>query len=1073
MSDGDAVNAAPPPEKHGSQEENAPTSQTVPSSKSAPPEQPGASEEPATTTGALARLGFSRTDRVSRFLSEPALRGLGDGAAEALGATADGDDAVLGLLRLAESAREAGQGALLEEFLAGVGTVGTPGHRLIRLLGVSVALGDVLARHPERLELLREGDDELAVPAAAVREALLEAVGADPSAEVPVAGSGGREERDALRAGYHLRLAQIAAADAVAADPAALQPRVSAAISDLADAALEAASAIARATVEGHEQVRWSVIAMGKTGARELNYISDVDVMHVVAPAQEGCEEEDVITIGAALARELARACSERTAEGSLWQVDANLRPEGKDGPLVRTLDSYRRYYTEWAKSWEFQALLKARAAAGDRELGAAYEEMVEPWVWQASTREGFVEDTRAMRRRVVAHIPRAEVDRNIKLGPGGLRDVEFTVQLLQLVHGRADEQLQGRSTLDSLARLGEGGYISRTHVAEMDEAYRFLRCVEHRLQLHRLRRTQVLPTAASDLRRLSRSMGLGTDEFAGRYQRTRRRVRQLHEEIFYRPLLLTASQLSDGEIALSAEDAQARLAAIGYRDPGRALAHISSLTEGISRRARIQRQLLPAMLEWFADGIDPDLGLLAFRRLSDEIGSAHWYMGLLRDSGLAAKRLTKVLAASRYVGEELERIPEAVRWLARDEQLRPLSREVLGREFLAVITRVDTVEEARDVLRRTRSRELLRIALAHLTDVASAAEVACALTDLAEAVLEAGLLVAYHVVARERKVVGEEAEPLDGVDEVDETTAQELRERRSDPARALGVELAIIAQGSFGAREMGYSSDADVQFIAVDRGAGRDTVEITNAVASQIQKILNAPVARSDMKVSADLRPEGKVGPLTRTAESWIDYLRRDAETWEKQALLRARVVVSSEALGERLTGEMDRHRYPDGGLEEQDRRAITRMKARVESERLPRNADPARHLKLGRGGMTDVEWCTQLLALEHGHEVEGLRTTSTLAQLEAAVAAELLEGREAEELRAAWTLAWQLRRGLFLWKGREGEVLPSDRNDLRALALLIDGEDATASELEDRYLKVTRRSRTLAEQIIFGETC
>ena len=1065
------MNAATPPEEHGSPEQEAPTAPTAPSSEPAPPEQSGASEEPATTTGALARLGFSRTDRVSRFLSEPALRGLGDGAAEALGATADGDDAVLGLLRLAESAREAGQDALLEEFLAGVGTAGTPGHRLIRLLGVSVALGDVLARHPERLELLREGDDELAVPAAAVREALLEAVGADPAAEVPVAGSGGREERDALRAAYHLRLAQIAAADAVAADPAALQPRVSVAISDLADAALEAASAIARATVEGHEQVRWSVIAMGKTGARELNYISDVDVMHVVAPAHEDCDEEDVITIGAALARELARACSERTAEGSLWQVDANLRPEGKDGPLVRTLDSYRRYYTEWAKSWEFQALLKARAAAGDRELGAAYEEMVAPWVWQASTREGFVEDTRAMRRRVVAHIPRAEVDRNIKLGPGGLRDVEFTVQLLQMVHGRADEQLQGRSTLDSLARLGEGGYISRTHVAEMDEAYRFLRCVEHRLQLHRLRRTQVLPTAASDLRRLSRSLGLGPDEFAKRYQRTRRRVRQLHEEIFYRPLLLTASQLSDGEIALSAEDAQARLAAIGYRDPGRALAHISSLTEGISRRARIQRQLLPAMLEWFADGIDPDLGLLAFRRLSDEIGSAHWYMGLLRDSGLAAKRLTRVLAASRYVGEELERIPEAVRWLARDEQLRPLSRDVLGREFLAVITRVDTVEEARDVLRRTRSRELLRIALAHLTDVASAAEVACALTDLAEAVLEAGLLVAYHVVARERKVVGEEAEPLDGVDEVDETTAQELRERRSDPARALGVELAIIAQGSFGAREMGYSSDADVQFIAVDRGAGSDTVEITNAVATQIQKILNAPVARSDMKVSADLRPEGKVGPLTRTAESWIDYLRRDAETWEKQALLRARVVVSSEALGERLTEEMDRHRYPGGGLEEQDRRAITRMKARVESERLPRNADPARHLKLGRGGMTDVEWCTQLLALEHGHEVEGLRTTSTLAQLEAAVAAELLEGREAEELRAAWTLAWQLRRGLFLWKGREGEVLPSDRNDLRALALLIDGEDATAAELEDRYLKVTRRSRTLAEQIIFGE--
>ena len=266
------------------------------------------SAEPPTSTGVLARLGFSRTDRVSRFLAEPALEGLGPGAAEALGATADGDDAVLGLLRLAEAAREAGEDALLEEFLGGIGTPGTPGHRLIRLLGLSVALGDVLARHPHRLDLLREGDDDLAVTAEAVRASLLEAVGADPTAEVPVASSGGREERDALRAAYHLRLAQIAAADACAADPAALQPRVSAAISDLADAALEAASAIARATVEEHEQVRWCVIAMGKTGARELNYISDVDVMHVVAPAHEGCTEEDVITIGAALARELARA---------------------------------------------------------------------------------------------------------------------------------------------------------------------------------------------------------------------------------------------------------------------------------------------------------------------------------------------------------------------------------------------------------------------------------------------------------------------------------------------------------------------------------------------------------------------------------------------------------------------------------------------------------------------------------------------------------------------------------------------------------------------------------------------
>src|SRR5699024_6155082 len=206
---------------------------------------------------------------------------------------------------------------------------------------------------------------------------------------------------------------------------------------------------------------------------------------------------------------------------------------------------------------------------------------------------------------------------------------------------------------------------------------------------------------------------------------------------------------------------------------------------------------------------------------------------------------------------------------------------------------------------------------------------------------------------------------------------------------------------------------------------------------------------ARSDMRVSADLRPEGKVGPLARRLESWTAYYRRDAETWEKQALLRARPVVASEAVAEQLREEIDLHRYPCGGLTSTARREITRMKPRVESERLPRNADPSRHVKLGRGGMTDVEWTAQILALEHGHEIEGLRTPQTLDQLEAAAQADLLPAREVAELTDAWTLAWQIRRSLFLWKGKEGDVLPSDRHDLRALAMLIDGDDGSASEL------------------------
>lgn len=226
--------------------------------------------EPPTTTGALARLGFSRTDRVQRFLAEPALEGLGEGGAEAIGATADGDDAVLGLLRLAEAAQSGGHDALLQEFLSSVGEDGSPGHRLITLLGTSVALGDFLARHPEQLEALRSDQDALKVPASQVREDLLRAVGADPDADVPVAGATGREARDALRVAYHARLLQIAAADVSAEDPTEVQPAVSQSLSDLADAALDAGAAASRAAVDDHERVRWTVIAMGKTDRKSV-----------------------------------------------------------------------------------------------------------------------------------------------------------------------------------------------------------------------------------------------------------------------------------------------------------------------------------------------------------------------------------------------------------------------------------------------------------------------------------------------------------------------------------------------------------------------------------------------------------------------------------------------------------------------------------------------------------------------------------------------------------------------------------------------------------------------------------
>ncbi len=257
------------------------------------------------------------------------------------------------------------------------------------------------------------------------------------------------------------------------------------------------------------------------------------------------------------------RICSDHTPEGTIWPVDANLRPEGKSGHLVRTVASHRGYYERWAKTWEFQALLKARPVAGDLALGREYTAAVEPLVWQAAEREGFVADVQAMRRRVLEHIPAGQAERQLKLGSGGLRDVEFAVQLLQLVHGRADESLRAPTTLSALADLTEGGYVGRPDGEAMHHAYAFLRTLEHRIQLYQLRRTHVVPEDEPSLRRLARSMGHFSEPVAAlhkEWQHHRREVRRLHEKLFYRPLLAAVARIPGDGARLSAEAATARM---------------------------------------------------------------------------------------------------------------------------------------------------------------------------------------------------------------------------------------------------------------------------------------------------------------------------------------------------------------------------------------------------------------------------------------------------------------------------------------------------------------------------------
>ncbi|HVE26035.1 MAG TPA: bifunctional [glutamine synthetase] adenylyltransferase/[glutamine synthetase]-adenylyl-L-tyrosine phosphorylase [Sporichthya sp.] len=991
----------------------------------------------ATPDALLARMGFrDREEAVRRIALPPLDLGSDPDLIGAFADTGDPDLALAALTELAEVADAAELRAALvrsERFR----------RRLIAVLGSSQALGQYLLRHPADWKLLEKDGGAPDTPYF-LRAAMLEAVGANADEAEPVAEDDGATTYDRLRVEYRRWLLRLAARDLTGASGL---EAVSAELADLAAATLEAALAIARAGLpDGAPPCRLAVIGMGKCGGRELNYVSDVDVVFVAEPwASEDGEETDeasALRTATQLASAMMKACSASTAEGTIWPVDAALRPEGKQGPLVRTLASHVAYYERWAKTWEFQALLKARPVAGDRALGTAYMEAVSPMVWKAANRENFVADVQAMRKRVEATMSPAEAERQIKLGPGGLRDVEFAVQLLQMVHGRADDTLHSGTTLSALAALSEGGYVGREDAARLEEAYRFLRTLEHRIQLYKLWRTHVLPEGEADMRRLGRAMGLRGDpstELTETWRKHAHEVRRLHEKLFYRPLLMAVSRVSEDETRLTTEAARARLSALGYADPAGALRHLEALTSGVSRRASIQRQLLPAMLGWFADAADPDAGLLAFRQVSDALGSTPWYLRLLRDEGMAAERLAHLLASSRFTSELLQRAPEAIQMLADDADLKPRDRAALLTEVHAGVARAQSPESAAIGVRAIRRREQFRIAAADALGLVDVTEVCEALTAVVAATLSGALAAATAAV------VGE-----------------------GDPV----VRMAVIALGRLGGHEMSYASDADVLFVHEPLPFVEDKVatDAAHAIANEMRRLLKMQAPEPPLEVDADLRPEGRNGPLVRSLQSYEQYYSRWSSVWESQALLRAEFVAGDADLADRFLPLIDTVRYPAGGLTEDQVREIRRIKARVETERMPRGADPSLHTKLGRGGLADVEWVAQLLQLQHGAAVETLRTTRTLEALSAARDARLLAAEDAAVLTAAWKMATRIRNAIMLVRGRPADSPPTGGRELSSIARIMGYPAEETGRMLDDYRRLTRRARGVVERVFYG---
>ena len=803
---------------------------------------------------------------------------------------------------------------------------------------------------------------------------------------------------------------------------------VGTALSDLADQAVELALAKTRRLMAPRfpavADLRFAVVAMGKWGGGELNYASDIDLLFVYEP--ESSEDPDssrrlAIRVATSIIEELSLP----GPEGIAFRVDADLRPEGSTGPLVRTVSSYRAYYENWGEPWEFQALLKARAASGDLELAAEFVDLMAPLVWPDSLSSDHVRALRELKARAEDNAEPTD----LKRAPGGIRDVEFSVQLLQLIHGRADPTLRVTGTLPALEALTGGGYVRPADAADLAKSYRWLRTVEHRLQLWQLAQTHRLP---DDRENLALAMGLPTGQaraaigFEAELNRHRTKVRELHEHLYYRPLLEAFASASAG--GLTRAQADDRLRALGFRDLSAAAMAFEDLTTGLSRRSRLMSQLLPLMLDWLADTPNPDAGLQQLRALVAANSHNSELIGTLRDRPLAARRLCLLLGSSRLVGTFIDRLPEFLPRLADDRLLTELP---VGTETRAVALERMQLRPDRETrmgsLRRLIRRRILRVAAADLLGLVEGDRVATALSDTADAAAAAALWT---------------AEQEAGV-----------------------VAMAVVAMGKWGGQELGYGSDLDLIYVANTRAEAGDSLRL----ATEFRSVLGeATPDGSGYQVDAGLRPEGRQGALVRSLDAFRSYYRDRAEPWERLALIKARPVAGADEVAEAFAEIVTEHAYPAMvGVDMV--RSIRHIKARVEKERVPAGEDPDFHLKLGPGGLTDIEFLVQMLQLRVGHAEPLARTSSTMGGLRALEGLGLLSAAETAGLAESYQLCIRIRNRLFLQMARPYDSLPVDGGEAARLARSL-GFDNRA-DLREEYRRVTRRARRTFEKKFYGD--
>ncbi len=1035
---------------------------------------------------ALEAAGFRQPDETLEHLL--ALRGneslrahAEDILVAALGA-ADPAAVLLGLRRYAEACRT----RLGRSFAFEPGKL----RLLVPVLGASRFLTQSLENHPEDLDVLAASpwlDREITA------EALREAIRAESAHAAPGNGSEASIEslQRVLRRVRAREMLRIAARDLTGRGDVVTIMRELTLLAECTldeavrgcDAQLRRRYGVPSVETVGGDRVEgeFVVIGMGKLGARELNFSSDVDLMYAYSSSKgetaggAGGERIGAHAYYVKLSELVTRAMGELTQDGFVFRVDLNLRPDGSKGQLANSLMAYEVYYASWGEIWERSALLRARPVAGNLRLGEEFVRVIEPIVYRKTLDMGMLEDMRQMKQRIDAESRRTrEGAWNVKLGGGGIREIEFLVNALQLVYAGRNVDLRVTETLLCLERLQAADLLSGEEAQDLAEAYRFYRKLEHRIQMLDDRQTHLLTARGEDRNRIARAMGFfgsGCAADDAGFDETLRRHRENVSGSFRRVLAVRESEAKEEavspalrdivELKLPAAEDAARLGMAGFEDPETAAARLVWLRDppveaGLSVRSRRHlRRHAPAFLQAILESPDPDRALAHLERFFLSTQARYKLFTVLAAQRETLRLLIRLFGMSDYLSDAFIQHPELLDSLVLSSYAKvKKSRAETEVELWGALTDVDSLEERLDVLRRFKRGENLRIAFNDLSGTLSRPQVSAQLSDLADACLAAAMRL--------------------GRAELDERFgAPTAAGRPGESAR-----FALLGLGKLGGREIDYLSDLDIIFVFDPNGetsGGARARRITNfeyfvKLGQRIISLMALKTGEGTLyEVDTRLRPSGNAGALVTSLDGFERYHETSAKLWERQALIKARFVAGDAELGERLEGLARSFAY-EGPWRPEDRQEIARIRQRMEKE-IAREKPGHYNMKTGRGGLVDVEFVVQALQLEHARDDREVQMQNTMAALGALRRAGRLPEAEARDLEEGYVFLRTLEDRLRLLHNRSTSALGTGGADLEKLARRLGfeaGGGKTAGEvLLGAYQLRTERIRAIYSRV------